>query len=73
MTGRGGYPPPRCPAKYTPAPRPYTNKRQNVQLYLADWGYSTPHQRERALLNPRIRVLDQADFACMCRALDPSK
>jgi hypothetical protein len=47
--------------------------QQNVQLYFADWGYSTPQQRDRALLNPRIRTLDLTDFACMCRALDPYK
>ena len=46
---------------------------QNVQLYFADWGYSTPQQRERALFNPRVRVIDLADFACMCRTFDPSK
>jgi hypothetical protein len=44
---------------------------QNVRLYFADWGFSSPAQRERALLNPRITVLDLADFSCMCRAMDP--
>jgi|SRR6056297_1471155 len=42
---------------------------QNVQLYLADWGYTTDAARERAMLNPRIRILQLADFACMCQAL----
>ncbi len=46
---------------------------QNVQLYFADWGYSTPAQRERAFLNPRIRTVDLTEFACMCRALDPHR
>ncbi|TFJ84039.1 hypothetical protein NSK_005134 [Nannochloropsis salina CCMP1776] len=42
---------------------------QNVQLYLADWGYTTDAARERAMLNPRIQILQLADFACMCQAL----
>ena len=34
---------------------------------------NTPEQVARARLNPRIRVIDLADFSCMCRALDPYK
>lgn len=46
---------------------------QSVRLYFADWGYSTPEQRMRALYNPRVTVLDLADFSCMCRLLDPNR
>lgn len=33
-----------------------------VRLYLADWGYNTPAQREQAAHQPRIRVVSKAAF-----------
>jgi phosphoglycolate phosphatase-like HAD superfamily hydrolase len=33
-----------------------------VRLYLADWGYNTPRQREAAARQPRIRVVSLAQF-----------
>lgn len=33
------------------------------QLYLVDWGYNTVQERERAVANPRITVLDVDSFA----------
>jgi hypothetical protein len=32
------------------------------QLFLVDWGYNTPRERERASQNPRIRVITQQHF-----------
>lgn len=33
-----------------------------VQLYLADWGYNTPAQREQAAAEPRVRVVSRDAF-----------
>ena len=33
---------------------------QPLKLYLADWGYNTPHQRRQAAENPRIEILSLA-------------
>ncbi|PNH07152.1 hypothetical protein TSOC_006401 [Tetrabaena socialis] len=33
------------------------------QLYLVDWGYNTPQERQRAAANPRITVIDRKQFA----------
>jgi hypothetical protein len=35
------------------------------QLYLVDWGYNTPAERARAAANPRITVIDVAEFAAL--------
>lgn len=35
----------------------------NIQLYLVDWGYNTPSQREEALkLHPRIKLINGDEF-----------
>ena len=33
------------------------------KLYLVDWGYNTVPERMRAAANPRITVIDKAEFA----------
>ncbi len=33
------------------------------KLYLVDWGYNTAKERQRAAANPRIQLLDVAQFA----------
>ena len=33
-----------------------------VKLYLADWGYNTPAERESVLQQSRIQLLTLADF-----------
>jgi hypothetical protein len=38
---------------------------QNVQLYLADWGYNIPEQRAAAWRNSDIQVINQQDFAAL--------
>ncbi|EIE27437.1 hypothetical protein COCSUDRAFT_26736 [Coccomyxa subellipsoidea C-169] len=35
---------------------------QEWQLYLVDWGYNTREERERAEANPRISVINKAQF-----------
>ena len=35
------------------------------RLYLVDWGYNTPAERERAAGNPRIRLLGRAAFEAL--------
>jgi hypothetical protein len=32
------------------------------RLYLVDWGYNTPEERERAAANPRIQVIGPPTF-----------
>jgi phosphoglycolate phosphatase-like HAD superfamily hydrolase len=34
-----------------------------VKLYLADWGYNTPSERETARYDPRIQLLSLSQFA----------
>lgn len=36
------------------------------QLYLADWGYNTARERQRAESNDRIRVIDRRQFEELC-------
>lgn len=38
------------------------NELGHVRLYLADWGYNTPRQREEALKYPAIRLISEEDF-----------
>ena len=35
---------------------------ESVKLYLAEWGYNTPTEREAALLQSRIQTLPLADL-----------
>lgn len=35
------------------------------KLFLVDWGYNTPKERERAAANPRIEVIDLSRFAAL--------
>lgn len=37
------------------------------QLYLVDWGYNTPAERERAANSGRIRVIGVREFADIMR------
>lgn len=32
------------------------------QLYLVDWGYNTPAERQAAAANPRVTVIDRPGF-----------
>ena len=36
-------------------------KLEAWQLYLVDWGYNTPEERQRAQDNPRIQLLSLGD------------
>ena len=38
---------------------------ERTRLYLVDWGYSTPAERERARHDADIEVLDGAGFASL--------
>jgi hypothetical protein len=37
------------------------------ELYLVDWGYNTPAERERAAANPRIDVIGVEEFISLLR------
>lgn len=37
------------------------------KLYLVDWGYNTAEERARAASNPRIAVIDKAEFGSLLR------
>jgi hypothetical protein len=32
------------------------------KLFLVDWGYNTPREREKTAANPRIEVIDLSKF-----------
>jgi hypothetical protein len=34
-------------------------------LYLVDWGYNTGEERAAAAANPRVRVIDAAEFGAL--------
>ena len=34
-------------------------------LYLVDWGYNTPKERQRAAANPRIKVINVEQFGLL--------
>ena len=35
------------------------------ELFFVDWGYNTPEERERAAMNPRIRLIGLEEFKAL--------